>query len=278
MKKNIIQVALWLVAMLALTGCEIEEAETPPNYVEPGLQMLKMAETKLNAYNTCFDIALKLNTYVHTPDSMKLSVEDKYFSLYKIRKGNAGMWYLINNGDTIFKINTRNSNIHDIGSRFTVQYNNYDTLSIVNTEGRKWKLERFEHMGIAPDSCELTLECTSTAAINTFTDGAFKQSGNISFHDEKNIFRFLIQKNYEYEKGNNWYTPDTGACKIYGFNVENNMNGEAIIDFVRINSFERRITVNYKSRTKSFNCDYNLVYSYRISGLKNIYDTSLYIQ
>lgn len=254
------KLSVFALLLLIFTACKIDGPDAPADYNQPGKIMFDLSNRNLNFYSNLLDKALKINTYINSPDSLKQQMEDKYLMDFKIRTKNNKDYFLLISGDTIYAINTNNQNLNDPGSCFSINRVHFDTITIANTGKNNWSINE-SNVGLLYRNffTSLNFYCADQTMPESFESGNFEITGSFSFVAWRlypnTLFEFSITEKFIHNANTKFHIFQKGACEISGQNKNSTESETTQANFELLNN-QLDIEIIYKLRTKIYNEGY----------------------
>lgn len=271
MKTAIFKLSI-LYILLAFTACGIDEPQTKPDYTLGGKQMFDKAESHIKMITEWMDVLLKMNTYIQANEANKITIEDKYFSNYKIRNSATNTWSLIQLSDTVCKIYTGGKPFTTAGANWEIKKDNMEIpckFSCINAN--KW-LMKVSNFSINKNMIDIYNPYLDNSSIETFT------SDSVVFYSDNSNPDDFITNNFEvsgkgefllvnsaqkvkiaYEIGktlkhvtNSDFNMSSGKYNLSALDLKTSKNGSGSAEFEILLGNERKVIIQYNGRTQIY--------------------------
>jgi len=168
-----------LLLVFCFSSCEIESSEYESEYTTTGKEMFQHTEAHVVNWVSRFDDALKLDTYMNTPDSLKETIRQLYFTNNGISHTKLNNWSVLLNTDTICTVVTDSKSIHRVGAVWSFKMGNTNVFSTISCVApNKWHIKVVEVPSYYwLDNADYEVVCTDIDAPAAFIDSHFEISG-----------------------------------------------------------------------------------------------------
>lgn len=266
-----------LVFIVGLSSCGIDDMQSKPDYTKPGKQMFDQTDQNVKLLTGWLDLLLKMNTYIQAPEANRITVEDTYFTKYKIRNSALNTWSLIEQGDTVCRIIVDGKPFTETGAKWEIQAKNMlSPCPFVCINSSKWMLTVSNFAVYKPTSVYSSdayyNSYSSTGIVTTFiTDSLCFESETLSPESfEKSNFQisgkgeylqtnnnqkvqisFFIEQNLKHV-ANSYFTVNSGKLSLTALDLKNLQSGEASAEFETLIGDNRKLTIVYNGRTQIY--------------------------
>lgn len=177
MKTNFIII---LLTVFVFSACIIREPDPNPDVTKTGKELFQHTEFSILSLTNHFDIALRIDTYRNTPDSLKETVRQTYLENYGVILKKPSTWYLKYKKDTLYTIISDTKSIQSTGASWSVKNSTSNKFTtITSLSANKWKIEAAEsEVGNWEQNSDLEIRCTDATTPASFGTSNFKIMGN----------------------------------------------------------------------------------------------------
>jgi len=246
-----------LLLVFCLSSCEIEAPEYESDYTKTGKEMFLNTEAHVVSWVSRFDDALKLDTYMNTPDSMKETIRQLYFTSNGIRHEKPNNWYIMLNADTICTIMTDSKSIHTVGAVWQfkmVNANKFSTISCLAPN--KWQIKVVEVSSYRwLDNADIEVVCTDITAPPAFRDSHFEISGqgnmtSVPLYGQQVNITYKITDKLVHDPSTFMFS--SGSFEIEAFDLDKAKMELATGEFVKAIGDKRWIQITSRGRTQIY--------------------------
>jgi hypothetical protein len=265
------KVVLFIWIVIGWSSCGIDEQQPKPDYTKTGKQMFDNTEDHIRMVTDWLDIMLKLNTYIQAADTDKITVEDSFFSEYKIRKSSLNTWSLIHLRDTTYQIIVDGSSFTTSGATWKIKTKNMLTpcvFSCVNSSNWLLNVTDFAIDKLTnnefyyPYSTRRTTHITDSLNFNSesthpqcYKAYNFKVSGKGEFLQLNNCqkiqFSYLITQDLKHVT-DSYYNINSGKYSLSAVDLSNFRLATSTAEFETLMGDVRKITIVYEGRTQVY--------------------------
>jgi len=140
MKQNVF-ILFILLQVVGFTSCVVDDAEVKPDFTRAGKEMFLLAENNLNAITDHFDVVLKLNQYIQTPDSLKEAFKNEYFEDYFLNYSEQNKaWFLESQRNYNYYVVVDSLAVTTPEAHWTINSDFYFPFDVVCKSQNEWEI------------------------------------------------------------------------------------------------------------------------------------------
>jgi len=246
-----------LLLVLCLSSCEIESSECESEYTTTGKEMFLHTEAHVVSWVGRFDDALKLDTYMNTPDSLKETIRQLYFTSFGIGHSKPNSWSVLLNADTICTVVTDSKSIHTVGAIWSFKMGNANEFSTISCIApNKWQIKVVEVSSYHwLDNADFEVVCTDVAAPPAFSDSHFEISGQgnmttgSSYGQRVNI-KYKTTDNLVHDPSTFMFS--SGGFEIEAFDLDKDKKELATGEYLKAMGDDRWVQITSRGRTQIY--------------------------
>jgi hypothetical protein len=244
-----------ILVVIVFNACVLREPESKPDITKTGKQMFLNAEAEIQTLIMLSDYAIKLETYWNTPDSLKETVRQKYFSNNGINHVGTNKWYICTKYDTICSIITDLKSIHSVNAKWLIQYRNTaHSIVLKCIEINKWQVSTFEtpiYNWISTDTIEI--KSTNKSTPKSFGESYFYVSakGVLNSRNDQNIqLQYNTVENLTQDSAKQVFK--SGILDLTATEVQTSKTKKAIAEYLSSSSDNKSVKISIDGYTKTY--------------------------
>lgn len=245
-----------ILLIFTLNACVLEHGDLSAiQSYNAGKQAFNYVEGNMADMLAKFDIALRLNAYLATPEEERAQAEDRYFPEYKIRANGENQWIGLYNGDTVFRISTGEYVLNQEGTLWKYDDRYTEETNITCLQAGKWLLETRDTQNYNwVSNARFEIETEHAACPENFQNSDFIVSGSgqsVSYGDKEIILDFVIVEPMQ-KMASSKFLFSEGYLTIKATDTSLQLTEYISARLTQLSDRQRSLKIVYKGETYSY--------------------------